>query len=67
MFRLLILIAAVVWVMIIPIGCIAVGGSPHVNHPTMGRELMDLKTALEQEAITEAEYHEAKASLLRDR
>lgn len=47
-------------------GCIAVGTGPksqHVN-PTLGQQLVDLKTAKDTGAITEAEYEAQKAKLL---
>jgi hypothetical protein len=43
-------------------GCIAVGGTSNV--PTRGQELMDLKTALDRSAITQAEYDAAKAQIV---
>jgi len=44
-------------------GCIAaVGGDEHT--PTKGQELIDLKTALERGAITQAEYDSSKAQVL---
>jgi hypothetical protein len=45
-------------------GCIAIGGSPTVQKPTVGQELTDLKTALDRGAITQAEYDSKKAQLL---
>ena len=47
-------------------GCIAVGTGPksqHVN-PTLGQQLVDLKTAKDTGAITEAEYQAQQAKLL---
>ena len=44
------------------IGCIAVGGSEH--SPTKGQELIDLKTALERGAITQAEYDSTKSQIM---
>lgn len=44
-------------------GCIAaVGGEEHT--PTKGQELIDLKTALERGAITQAEYDLSKSQIL---
>jgi len=45
-------------------GCIAVGGSPRQEAPTMGRQLIDLKAALDAGAMSEAEYSVAKAQIL---
>lgn len=47
-------------------GCVAVGGARQSSPPTLGRQLIDLKAALDAGAMTEAEYAEAKARLLRD-
>jgi hypothetical protein len=44
--------------------CIAVGGTTTDKRPTTGQELMDLKTALEHGAITQAEYDQQKARIL---
>ena len=46
-------------------GCIAVGGNEHYTKPTLGRQLMDLKTARDTGAISEQEYEHAKDDLLR--
>jgi hypothetical protein len=46
-------------------GCIAVGGTS--NSPTRGQELMDLKTALDRGAITQAEYDTSKANIVNRR
>lgn len=44
-------------------GCIAaVGGDEHT--PTKGQELIDLKTALERGAISQAEYDSSKAQII---
>ena len=48
-------------------GCIAVGGNEHYTKPTLGRQLMDLKTARDTGAIGEQEYEQAKDDLLRGR
>jgi hypothetical protein len=45
-------------------GCIAIGGSPTVQKPTVGQELSDLKTALDRGAITQAEFDTKKVQLL---
>jgi hypothetical protein len=47
-------------------GCIAVGTGPknqNVN-PTLGQQLIDLKTARDNGAISQAEYDAQKAKLL---
>ena len=46
-------------------GCIAVGGNEHYTKPTLGRQLMDLKSARDPGAIGEQEYEHAKDDLLR--
>jgi hypothetical protein len=50
--------------MVLP-GCIAVGGTSSAPTPTAGQELMDLKMALDRGAITQAEYDQKKAQILR--
>ena len=45
-------------------GCVAVGGSKHQESPTLGKQLMDLKCALDSGAVSQAEYAAAKAKLL---
>ncbi len=45
-------------------GCLAVGGSKHSESPTLGKQLLDLKTALDNGAVTEQEYAAEKAKLL---
>ena len=44
-------------------GCVAAGGSKS-QCPTLGRQLIDLKAALDAGAISESEYRSVKASLL---
>ena len=44
-------------------GCIAVGGETE-QQPTVGRELTDLKMALDRGAITPGEYEAKKSDLL---
>lgn len=44
-------------------GCVA-GNSTRIESPTTGQELIDLKAALDQGAITQAEYEGQKAKLL---
>ena len=48
-------------------GCIAVGGNEHYTKPTLGRQLMDLKTARDTGAIGDQEYQQAKDDLLHGR
>jgi hypothetical protein len=45
-------------------GCIAVGGTDNYTKPTLGKQLMDLKTAHDTGAISEQEYQVAKSDLL---
>jgi hypothetical protein len=45
-------------------GCIAVGGTNRHEAPTLGKQLVDLKTAYDGGALTEAEYTQAKAHIL---
>lgn len=45
-------------------GCIAVGGTSRHEQPTLGKQLIDLKSALDGGALTEAEYTAAKAQIL---
>ena len=51
-------------------GCVAsLGGGKTENtqRPTLGQELKDLKEALEDGALTDEEYAEAKRKLLEER
>lgn len=45
-------------------GCIAVGGTSKIDSPTLGKQLVDLKGALDCGALSESEYQAAKAELL---
>jgi hypothetical protein len=45
-------------------GCIVVGGSSKHESPTLGKQLTDLKDALDKGAIGPAEYEQAKGKLL---
>jgi hypothetical protein len=47
-------------------GCIAIGTGPKSQHTnaTLGQQLVDLKTAKDTGAITDAEYQVQKAKLL---
>lgn len=45
-------------------GCIAVGGTARHECPTVGRQLIDLKAALDAGAMTESEYASAKQQIL---
>jgi hypothetical protein len=51
-------------------GCIGLslggGTKTESNPPTLGQQLIDLKTAKDNGAITEAEYQAQKAKLLAD-
>ena len=44
--------------------CVAVGGTQNDQRPTTGQELIDLKTALDKGAITQAEYDAKRAQIL---
>lgn len=46
-------------------GCVAVGGTTRSDSPTLGKQLIDLKAALEAGAISEPEYQAAKSQLLK--
>jgi hypothetical protein len=46
-------------------GCVAVGGTSNERRPTAGQELIDLKSALDAGAITQAEFDQKKAEILR--
>jgi hypothetical protein len=50
-------------------GCIAIGTGPKSQHTnaTLGQQLVDLKSAKDTGAITEAEYEAQKAKLLGDK
>ncbi len=45
-------------------GCVGIGGTENTVRPTAGQELIDLKTALDKGAITQAEYDQKKAQIL---
>lgn len=45
-------------------GCVAVGGTSRQESPTLGRQLMDLKSAYDTGAISEDEYKAAKQGIL---
>lgn len=46
-------------------GCVAVGGTTRSDSPTLGKQLIDLKAALDSGAINETEYQAAKQHLLK--
>ena len=46
-------------------GCVAVGGTARSESPTLGKQLIDLKAALDSGAISENEYQTAKQLLLK--
>lgn len=49
-------------------GCFFHGGTQeHINSPTLGQELTDLKSALDEGAISEQEFARKKESLIDDR
>ena len=46
-------------------GCVGVDGSHKTyNEPTTGQQLLDLKSALDKGAISQAEYDQKKAQIL---
>lgn len=51
-------------VILVTSGCIGVGGRVETTVPTMGKQLVDLKTALDSGALTEQEYEQAKAQII---
>lgn len=55
-------VAALLSTALLP-ACIAVDGSTE-RKPTVGQELVDLKSALDSGAITQAEYDQQKARIL---
>ena len=57
-------LAAMSLIATISTGCLAVGGSKHSESPTLGKQLLDLKTALDSGAVTEQEYAAEKAKML---
>jgi Short C-terminal domain len=44
--------------------CVGIGGNSNVQRPTTGQELVDLKSALDKGAITQAEYDAKKSEIL---
>ena len=46
-------------------GCIGIGDSSNTTPPTVGQQLVDLKTSRDRGAITEQEYEQKKAEILR--
>lgn len=46
-------------------GCVAVGGTTRSDSPTLGKQLIDLKAALDSGAINSTEYEAAKQQLLK--
>lgn len=46
-------------------GCVGVSSSrDYTSHPTLGQELLDLKKALDENAINEEEYGTLKQAIL---
>ena len=61
----IILPIAALFAMLFLSGCIIGTGGRTVNHnPTLGQQLVDLKTARERGAINDSEYETQKAKLL---
>ena len=58
------LVAALVGVSVCVSGCVGIGGTENTVRPTAGQELIDLKTALDKGAITQAEYDQKKSQIL---
>lgn len=49
-------------------GCFFHGGTQeHINRPTLGQELTDLKAALDEGAVSQQEYQKKKEKLISDR
>ena len=48
-------------------GCIGIGDSSQTTPPTVGQQLVDLKTARDRGAISEQEYEQKKAEILRNK
>ena len=47
-------------------GCVAgIGGTEKTEHATIGQELIDLKKARDEGAVTETEYNELKQRIMR--
>ena len=46
------------------LGCVHATDSSTVHHPTVGQQLVDLKRALEQGAMSEAEYEVERFKVL---
>lgn len=45
-------------------GCIGIGGRSETTPPTLGKQLIDLKAAYDQGAVTQQEYETAKTRLI---
>lgn len=46
-------------------GCVAgIGGTEKTEQPTVGQELIDLKKALDEGAVSEKEYDELKQKIM---
>lgn len=45
-------------------GCVGIGGQSRTEPPTLGKQLTDLKCALDAQAITPEEYARTKQRLL---
>jgi hypothetical protein len=48
-------------------GCVAVGGARHLEQPTVGKQLLDLKAALDAGAISQQEFDGVKARILAEK
>lgn len=57
-------VAGVVSATLAATGCVA-GNTTRVEGPTLGRQLIELKDAYDQGAMSKAEYEEQRARMLR--
>lgn len=48
-------------------GCVAVGGARNTEYPTVGKQLLDLKQALDAGAISQEEFDCVKARILTEK
>ena len=55
---------ALTFFMVSMFGCSVSGGTSHRINPTVGKELIDLKRALDENAISEQEYWELREELI---
>lgn len=48
-------------------GCVAVGGARNTEYPTVGKQLLDLKQALDAGAISQEEFDSVKSRILTEK